>query len=158
VTGLVTMILCGGAPAGCGHRPKTAVDHELTLYEEAFDESLLIQTSDLPPARVGDVYVFTLEATGHPRPLRWKVISGKVPEGFVLSPDGTLRGTPTVAAVTRFLVRVECVAPDPPSPYGGLPHICWRERQYTIVVRDATASVHGGAMGGSKLGAGRGRP
>lgn len=65
---------------------------DVTLYVEPGELPLVVTTDRLPPAFIGVPYQWTLEADGGEPPYTWK--SGALPEGFTLSEDGTLQGTP----------------------------------------------------------------
>jgi hypothetical protein len=135
---------------GCGHERAGLVDRELELFEEAFDDSLVIRTTSLPTAVVGTEYTFALNARGGLSPTRWKLISGKPPEGVELTEAGVLRGTPALPGVAGFIVKVEATNQPPPSRYGGLPHVYWRERQFMLVVRDRAAAASEGNAAASR--------
>jgi Subtilase family/Putative Ig domain len=56
---------------------------------------LLITTTTLPAAEVGQAYSTTLGASGGISPYSWSLASGTLPAGLALSANGTLSGTPT---------------------------------------------------------------
>lgn len=63
--------------------------------------------SPLPEATVGQTYSDTLRAIGGDGiSYGWNVVSGIVPQGLSLSPNGVLSGVPTVAVVDTFDVEV----------------------------------------------------
>jgi len=64
-----------------------------------------INTSILPPGRVGVYYSQTLSATGT-TPITWSIFSGSLPPGLNLnSAAGIISGTPTMAGTFNFSVR-----------------------------------------------------
>jgi hypothetical protein len=67
---------------------------------------LEITTTSLPDGTYGTAYSATIEATGGVTPYTWSLTSGDLPEGFNLSPDGTISGTPTTTMPSTFTVRV----------------------------------------------------
>ena len=55
--------------------------------------------------RVDENTTLTLEAVGcYPLPITWELVSGTVPIGMTLNPDGTITGTPTVDDTFSFVV------------------------------------------------------
>jgi hypothetical protein len=67
---------------------------------------LAVTTSLLTNPTVGTPYRALLRTTGGVKPLKWKVVSGKLPAGVKLSPTrGTLAGTPKKAGTYRVTVE-----------------------------------------------------
>ena len=65
-----------------------------------------IVTESLPPAFAGRAYRAALEAVHTAEPLRWKVVSGSLPEGMTLKADtGLLEGGPTTHEWARFTAQ-----------------------------------------------------
>ena len=65
-----------------------------------------VVTESLPPAFAGSDYRLALESVHTAEPLRWKVVSGSLPEGMTLKADtGLLAGAPTSAQWARFTVQ-----------------------------------------------------
>jgi hypothetical protein len=63
---------------------------------------LAITTSRLKSATVGSAYLTALRSSGGVKPLKWKVVGGKLPSGVTLSRTlGTLTGTPKRAGTYR---------------------------------------------------------
>lgn len=62
----------------------------------------------VPPGTVGQPYTHTLQISGGTAPYTWEVITGGLPAGIGISPEGILTGTPQPAAATTsvFTVRV----------------------------------------------------
>jgi len=71
--------------------PPNAVQH-LTL---TVVEPLVITTTTLPHAVVGDPYSTNLAATGGTTPYTWTLNAGSLPAGLGLAANGTISGTPT---------------------------------------------------------------
>ena len=69
-------------------------------------EKLTVQNSSLAPATVGVPYAVKLTATGG-GDQTWSVVSGVLPAGLTLAPDGTLSGTPSAAAPAPVPVIVK---------------------------------------------------
>jgi uncharacterized protein (TIGR03437 family) len=72
--------------------------------------SLLITTTTLPPGRVNQPYLQTIQTSGGVLPLRFEIVStivaGQPPPGLALSLGGTLSGTPQTTGSFTFTVRV----------------------------------------------------
>jgi len=62
--------------------------------------------SPLTNGGFGSFYSFTFAATGGVSPYRWAVVSGLVPEGVTLTPEGLLAGTPRLGGTFSFTVEV----------------------------------------------------
>jgi hypothetical protein len=66
---------------------------------------VLILTTSLPQATVGQVYSAQLLAQGGTPPIVWSVISGSLPNGLSLNGStGIISGTPTTAGTSNFEV------------------------------------------------------
>jgi hypothetical protein len=64
-----------------------------------------ITTSSLPEASVGSSYSTSFAASGGGNP-SWSVVSGSLPSGLALAPNGVLSGTPQNAGNATFTVKV----------------------------------------------------
>jgi len=62
--------------------------------------------ASLPAGAVGLAYNYTLAATGGTGQYSWTLFSGALPQGLSLTPQGAIIGTPAVASVGAFVVRV----------------------------------------------------
>ena len=125
--------------AGCAERHWAVWN--LERFERAFDDSLLVLTTELPPAMVGEEYDFTLQAEGRPTPFSWRLVSGELPSGMKFGSDGEIRGIPTASEVARFVVKVACTSQPQYTAFGSSPHIGWRMRRFTLVVKDRESST-----------------
>jgi hypothetical protein len=67
-------------------------------------------TSPVQNAVVSSPYNLGLTATGGTPPYLWLLASGTLPSGIVLTSDGMLAGTPTLAGSYRFTVEVRDAA------------------------------------------------
>jgi uncharacterized delta-60 repeat protein len=65
-----------------------------------------ISTASLSAGPGGGVYNQVLTAAGGASPLTWTVVSGALPPGLTLSPQGVLSGTPLMAGTYTFRIRV----------------------------------------------------
>lgn len=90
--------------------PPRSATRQLTLVVGA--ANLQITTSSLPSATVGANYVQRLAATGGTTPYTWRVASGTLPPGLLLSSSGVLYGTPTSPGTYNVVV----VASDSSQP------------------------------------------
>jgi DNA-binding beta-propeller fold protein YncE len=68
--------------------------------------ALQVGTASLPQGRVQRFYQVPLLATGGVGIHAWSVVSGVLPPGMDLLPDGTLRGTPAAPAREELRIRV----------------------------------------------------
>ena len=69
------------------------------LSIEVVTGDLVILTSSLPDATVGEAYSAQLSASGGLGTYAWSVISGNLPTGLSLSTTGEISGVPTVAGL-----------------------------------------------------------
>jgi hypothetical protein len=67
---------------------------------------LTITTATLPAPALGTAYSQRIQAQGGTPPYRFTVISGSLPAGISLLPDGTLNGSPTAPGSATFTVLV----------------------------------------------------
>jgi hypothetical protein len=65
-----------------------------------------ITTLSLPGGTVGTSYDETLNAGGGTGALVWSLATGSLPPNVMLSPTGTISGTPTVVGTSNFTVKV----------------------------------------------------
>ena len=69
-------------------------------------QPVCITTTTLPPGTVHVPYSATLAAVGGTAPYTWTLAGGSLPPGLVLSPSGTITGTPTVSGTFTFTIKV----------------------------------------------------
>jgi predicted small secreted protein len=68
---------------------------------------LLITTTSLPTAALGQTYTLQLQASGGVPPYTWSIIDGALPSYLTLdSPTGLISGTPTEMGTFSFTVQV----------------------------------------------------
>ncbi len=67
--------------------------------------TVVIVTTSLPSAFVGVPYSTTLSAEGGNGSYAWRLVSGALPEGVSLTPNGSLTGTPAATGVQEFTVE-----------------------------------------------------
>ena len=63
-----------------------------------------IQANEPPDGAINVAYVHNLQATGT-APITWSLLSGSLPAGLALSPEGVISGTPTIVGESTFSVR-----------------------------------------------------
>jgi|GEM_PF-5639367 len=132
----VLLLVCFAACAwGCASTPSIA-KKDLTQFDSAFDDSLIIAASVLPDATVGRHYEFKLPARGQPKPYVWGTVSGELPEGLELDADGTISGIPKSAATSSFVVKVKSQRHPDLDEYGWVPHVWSRMRWFKLVVQE----------------------
>jgi hypothetical protein len=104
-----------------------------------------IQTTTIYEGHTGVAYASALTATGD-KPITWALVSGTLPPGLTLNPDGSITGTPTTAGSYSFVVSATnsigsatgtvtgtvsvpaAVGPGPTVPYAQRPATldgCW---------------------------------
>jgi hypothetical protein len=67
---------------------------------------LSIATDVLPSGALGVAYSFQLTGTGGSQPYVWSIDGGSLPSGLVLTPSGSITGTPTTTGTFNFSVLV----------------------------------------------------
>jgi hypothetical protein len=79
-----------------------------TLFRSAIDEALaaplVVQTTTLPVARVGQTYLARLVAEGGIAPYEWRVTHGSLPKGISLRPDGQIDGVARRSGRVKIVV------------------------------------------------------
>lgn len=68
--------------------------------------TLAVTTASVPGAQSGVAYSYPISASGGTTPYQWKVASGSLPQGFVLSSTGQLGGTTTQTGQFSFAAQV----------------------------------------------------
>ena len=84
--------------------PVQTATKSLTLAVAA--ATLAISTSSLPESTVGTAYSATFQATGGTSPYTWSIISGSLPSGLSLNPNGQISGSPSTQGTSSFSVQV----------------------------------------------------
>ena len=76
-----------------------------------------METSALPDARAGQLYLVNLQATGGIGGYTWRLAGGRLPSGLTFAADGTISGTPVLS-----LIHILDDGQQPQLPVsGGLP-------------------------------------
>lgn len=68
--------------------------------------SLQINSESLPEAFVGYPYAVKLQAIGGITPYTWIISNGQLPEGFSLTGEGVITGTPSAAGESSFNIQL----------------------------------------------------
>jgi hypothetical protein len=68
--------------------------------------ALVVSTTSLPNGMTSATYDQTLTASGGQTPYTWTNISGVLPSGLTLAPNGTISGMPTTIGTFNFTVKV----------------------------------------------------
>ena len=100
-----------------------------------------VTTSTLALGTVGTAYSQTLTASGAVQPCTWSLVSGSLPAGLSLSQGGVISGTPTMAGIFTFDVRV--------TDYNGVSST----RQLSISIPDNSISTDARRIGVRPTGA-----
>ncbi|MEO6725760.1 MAG: putative Ig domain-containing protein [Blastocatellia bacterium] len=105
--------LLSGTPVATGSFPITVkvTDGNGCTKEQAYTlaigcPNIAITPTSLPAGTVNTAYSQKLMATGGTPPYTFSLNTGSAPTGLTLMSDGTLAGTPTVAAFFSFTVKV----------------------------------------------------
>lgn len=79
-----------------------------TVFVTRLSDGLGIDVLSAPPpvGYCGSNYLHVLAGRNGSPPYSWSVISGALPPGLVLTSDGTIGGTPTLAGLYTFTVRL----------------------------------------------------
>jgi len=77
-----------------------------TLTQMVNCPTITISPASLPNSQVNTTYNQRLTASGGTTPYTFSVISGNLPTGLSLSPNGVLAGTPTVTNIFNFTIQV----------------------------------------------------
>ena len=67
---------------------------------------MIISNSVLPPGFPGIDYAYVLRAIGGERPYSWDMVSGSLPDGLLLTPDGLIFGEPGTEGNFEFTAQV----------------------------------------------------
>jgi len=83
----------------------------VVVFASSFLHAVSIVTTTLPNATVGSSYLAVIRSGGGCAPLKWALVSGKLPAGVTMAPSGNsasvnLTGKPTVAGSYSFTVSV----------------------------------------------------
>ncbi len=76
------------------------------VFQWRISSALVILTSELPSAVVGQSYSQAILADGGAPAYAYAIAGGTLPPGMLLSPGGNLTGSPTAPGVSTFAVRV----------------------------------------------------
>lgn len=68
--------------------------------------SIILPTTGLPQGVWGDAYEFQLGVLGGLGPFTWQILTGTLPQGITLTPDGRLVGTPLQSGGFTFTVQI----------------------------------------------------
>jgi hypothetical protein len=98
------------APAGqyaftVGTTDKYGLTARLDLVFTVLPPKMSIDTATIANAVRGRVYTASIVASGGSEPYTFSVVSGKLPPGIKLAPDGTIGGRPTRAGGFGFTVQ-----------------------------------------------------
>ena len=66
---------------------------------------VITTTGPLPPGTVGTPYTTTLHAAGGISPWTWAITAGSLPAGLILSPGGTITGTPATPGTSTITAQ-----------------------------------------------------
>lgn len=112
-------VIRGGSWNDAGDRLQKS-NRLLSLYSASGDEftgfrmagslppaiAIVLPPTGLPQGSWGDYYEYQLEVLGGLGPYAWQILSGALPDGITLTPDGRLVGTPLQSGAFTFTVQV----------------------------------------------------
>ena len=75
-----------------------------------------IVTTSLPTGTPTYIYHTALGATGGVTPYNWSLVSGTLPTGMTMNPEGVIFGTPTTGSTSTITVKVTDSSPAPGGP------------------------------------------
>lgn len=85
---------------------KLSLTKDININLSATD-SLIITTTSLPKAKLGDSYVYQIAVLGGSGPFRWGIKSGTLPPGLIMSATGAITGIPTNKGDYTFAVTLD---------------------------------------------------
>lgn len=77
--------------------------------QSGWQQQIQFVTTTLPQATQGQQYTANLQASGGQTPYVFSVVSGQLPTGVSLAPNGAITGTPTASGAYTLQVRVRDV-------------------------------------------------
>lgn len=78
-------------------------------------QPLKITTTSLPNGTLNVLYqTTTLQATGGVQPYTWSILSGTLPAGLMLAPNGTISGTPTGTTTGTSTIKFQVADAETP--------------------------------------------
>lgn len=102
--------------------------------------NITVKPNSLHDGTVGDPYHRDMGAQGANPPVTFMVISGNLPDGLTLSPDGDLSGTPTTEGFFTFTIEAK-------DAYG-----CSGKRDYSIDVKCPDISLRPNNLSNGRVG------
>jgi large repetitive protein len=97
-------------------RGSRSAEVDLQLRVDA--PALVMETTGLPDARAGQLYVVNLQATGGIGAYVWRLAGGRLPSGLTFAADGTISGTPTVEDSVALSIELTSGAQQVTRGYG----------------------------------------
>jgi hypothetical protein len=100
-----------GVPTTAGQftftvKASNELDFDTKLFSLTIIRNLYITTATLPDGEASTNYSQTLSATSN-TPVTWTIVSGNLPAGLTLSPEGHIAGIPTTFGTFVFMVKAE---------------------------------------------------
>jgi len=96
-----------------------------------------------PEGTVNKPYNYHIQTTGGQAPVKFTVLSGSLPKGLKLSPEGVISGTPKKPGTYKFIVKAEDSCPSGHKAV---------QKEFTITVKSRTplpANIKTGEQGSS---------
>jgi uncharacterized protein (TIGR03437 family) len=102
-----------GTPTAAGSFPiviratdAASATSQLAATLRILASTLAISSSGLANAQLNQPYTSTLSASGGSAPYTFNLVTGTLPTGLTLSPNGNISGTPTAAGIYQVTYRV----------------------------------------------------
>jgi hypothetical protein len=83
-----------------------SVQKQFTIQISVASGLTITSNPTLPAGTVNGTYSQTLAASGGRTPYSWNLVSGVLPAGLSVSPNGVITGTPSAAGTTTFTISV----------------------------------------------------
>ncbi|MCM8532078.1 MAG: Ig domain-containing protein [Lentisphaeraceae bacterium] len=120
----------GKIPEGNGTAYARGRWTQLVFTPAAIDQTPTINTKVLTEATVGELYNFTLKATGGDGALRWSLRNSQLPQGLqLISTSGKISGVPISQGAYNFKVQVKDADGD------------LKVRSLQLIVNEATSTL-----------------
>ena len=102
LVGVGSCSITASQAAGGNYAAATSVTKSFTITADP----IVIAGGSMPDGKLNVPYSASLSATGGKAPYKWSLVSGTLPAGLSLGPDGTVSGTPSEPGAAAFTAGV----------------------------------------------------